>query len=320
MKKLILISAISVSFLTFLALHYFHTGNVIKFTVGEGETASQIAKNLKKRNIISNPLWFRLLTKITFTEKKLKKGRYILRTHMSAEEALHKLLTLDGNIYVRITFLEGWRMEQIAQRLQENNITSAKEFLKIARSKNLEGYLFPSTYMLEEKTPAATVISIMTEEFDKTIKPLFENPHPMNLTEREVLTIASIIEREAVNDAERPLIAGVYLNRIKKGMPLEADPTVQYALGYNHRQKQWWKKGITYKDLKHNSPYNTYKHKSIPPGPICNMRYLSVHAVYNPAKFEALFFVFDNNGKHIFNVDFKEHVRAKHRIKRQVNG
>jgi UPF0755 protein len=103
-------------------------------------------------------------------------------------------------------------------------------------------------------------------------------------------------------------------------MPLEADPTVQYALGYNHKQKQWWKKGITYEDLKLDSPYNTYYHKSLPPAPICNMGYLSVHAVYNPARFDALFFVADNNGKHVFNIDFKEHIRAKSRIRRKQNG
>ena len=101
-------------------------------------------------------------------------------------------------------------------------------------------------------------------------------------------------------------------------MPLEADPTVQYAIGYNKRQKQWWKKGITYKDLKYKSPYNTYRNKALPPTPICNMGYMSVHSVFHPAKFDALFFVADNTGRHVFNVDFKEHIKAKNRIKREA--
>jgi UPF0755 protein len=307
-------------FLTFIALHYFRTGKTVKFTVEEGQSASQIAKNLKTQKIIANSLWFRLLTKITFTEKKLKKGRYLFRTHMSAEKVLYKLLTLDGNIYVRVTIPEGWRLEQVAERLEENNIVSSGNFLEIARSKKLEGYIFPSTYLFEENTPAEVVIEKMSNEFEKNIRPILKNPHPMNLTECEVLIIASIVEREAVTNEERPLIAGVYLNRIRKGMPLEADPTVQYALGYNKRQKQWWKKGITYKDLRFNSPYNTYFYKSLPPAPICSVGYLSVSAVYNPAKFDALFFVADDSGKHIFNIDFKEHIKAKNRIKRQKNG
>ncbi|HUT85784.1 MAG TPA: endolytic transglycosylase MltG, partial [Elusimicrobiales bacterium] len=164
MKKLILIAFAGVIVLTFLALHYFRKGTTVKFVISQGETAVQIAQNLKKQKIISNPFWFKILTKITFTDNKLKKGRYLLRTNMSSEEALYRLLTLSGNIYIRITVLEGWRTEEIAEKLEENNITSAKDFITLAQKRNLEGYLFPSTYLFEENTPTEIVIDTMIKE------------------------------------------------------------------------------------------------------------------------------------------------------------
>jgi len=130
---------------------------------------------------------------------------------------------------------------------------------------------------------------------------------PQGLDERKALIIASIVEREAVDDNERPLIAAVYINRYRRGMPLEADPTTQYALGY-------WKKALTYKDLKFKSAYNTYVVGGLPPGPICNPGYSSISAALSPANLDALYFVADRKGKHIFNSNFEDHKKAKRRV------
>jgi len=262
---------------------------------------------LKDRGVILSATWFRLLVKITGTGKRIMPGEYSLRGYMSAEEVLWRLTHSVYVSSVKVVLPEGWRMEQVAERLEANGITPAAAFVELARAQNLEGYLFPSTYNLEKKMPPQEVINLLKSEFDRQIRPLFSKGFAPELDERKTLIIASIVEREAVDDTERPLIAAVYLNRYRRRMPLEADPTTQYALGY-------WKKGITYKDLKVKSPYNTYVVGGLPPGPICSPGRSSVQAALAPANFDALYFVADRKGKHIFNASFKEHLKAKRSV------
>jgi len=179
----------------------------------------------------------------------------------------------------------------------------------------LEGKLFPSTYLFADNTPAQKVIDEMLREYKKNIGPLLKK-YRTDLTERQVLTLASIVEREAVVHDERPKIAAVYLNRFRMGKRLEADPTVQYALGFALKENRYWKKGLTYKDLKINSPYNTYRNAGLPPGPICNPGAKSVEAVLNPQpNFNALYFVADNTGRHAFSHTFHEHKQHIKRIR-----
>ena len=155
----------------------------------------------------------------------------------------------------------------------------------------------------------------MLKEYKKHIAPLFKQ-YKTNLTERQVLTLASIVEREAVVHDERPKIAAVYVNRFELGKRLEADPTVQYALGFNEREQRHWKKGLTYRDLKVDSPYNTYRNAGLPPGPICSPSEASVRAVLNPQPdFDALYFVADNTGGHVFSRTFHEHKKNIKRIR-----
>jgi UPF0755 protein len=293
-----------------MSCYFFWPGNKTTVSIAEGSSASQVANLLKENNVIISSTWFKILVKLTSTGKKIQPGTYNLREYMSSEEVLWNLVHSSYINDVRIVIPEGWRMEQIAERLQSNGVTSAKEFLKIAKEKKLEGYLFPSTYFFKKDTQAKEVINIMKTEFNRKIKPLFYD-YNGNLSEKEILTLAAIVEREAVIPSERPLISAVYLNRFKKGMKLEADPTVQYAMGR-------WKTNLTRKDLKIKSTYNTYEYPGLPPGPICNPGYDSVHAVLNPAKFDALYFVSDRKGKHIFNVKFNEHLKAKKRIEQET--
>ena len=157
---------------------------------------------------------------------------------------------------------------------------------------------------------------MLKSEFDRQVRPLFSKGFPPGLDEGKVLTLASIVEREAAIPSERPLIAAVYLNRYYKRMPLEADPTVQYALGYQKKDRVYWKKRIMYKDLTVKSAYNTYAVGGLPPGPICNPGVDSVSAVMNPAKIDALYFVADRKRRHIFNTSFSEHKKAKRRVER----
>lgn len=308
-----LLPLLALCFILAATIYFFRQGKDVIVNIPKGSTASWAAAELKKEGVIWYPTWFKIALKLTGTGKKIRPGEYTLRKNMPLPTLLWKLVKVGGRSYIKISIPEGWRVEQIAERLDANGITDKKAFLDIVGNDDLEGYLFPATYHLERNMKVSRVIAMMTEEFAERIKPLFERFPPKGLSEKEVIILASIVEREAVVVTERPLIAAVYLNRLKKRMSLEADPTVQYALGY-------WKKGLTYKDLKLKSPYNTYVNRGIPPGPICNPGYESVRAVLCPARIDALYFVADRKGKghHVFNVSYKEHIKAKRRAKLEL--
>jgi peptidoglycan lytic transglycosylase G len=310
-RKLDLVIVVLIIGLAFA--HYLMPGQQVEFAIKKGMNGNQIARELKEQGIILSENWFKLVLKISGKAKDIKHGRHVLRKHMSSEQVVARIIKPGLPNNIRLVIPEGWRMEQTAERIEALELAKADDFLKIARERDLEGYLFPSTYLFEEdNTTAELIIDTMLNEFNNRIKPLMEqNELPNGLSDRDVLTLASIVEREAVISSEKPLIAAVYLNRLKKNMRLEADPTVQYALGY-------WKKRIWYKDLDVDSPYNTYRRRGIPPGPICSPGYDSVDAVVHPANFDALYFVADNQGRHIFNKNFSEHKQAIAKVKRET--
>ncbi len=312
MKRIKKFAALTAVFLLFLSLHFFWPGRPVKISIPEGAGAGQAAAVLKRDSVILSSSWFRLLVKLTGTGKRIMPGDYPMRERMSSEEALWRLTHSTYVSSVKVVIPEGWRMEQIAERLEANGITKAAPFRDLARAQKLEGYLFPSTYYLKKNTPPQEVINLLKLEFDRQIRPLFSKGFPEKMDESKTLILASIVEREAVDDNERPLIAAVYINRYRKGMALEADPTVQYALG--SEKAGYWKKGLTLTDLKYKSPYNTYAVGGLPPGPICNPGYSSIAAAMSPANLDALYFVADRKGKHIFNANFEEHKKAKRRV------
>jgi UPF0755 protein len=173
-----------------------------------------------------------------------------------------------------------------------------------------EGFLFPDTYFFEQRIAAPQVIDRMIHRFhEKEPKDLLSQGKAMRLSYLQVVTLASLVEKEARVPDERPLIAGVYLNRLHKHMRMEADPTVQYALG-------GWKPQLTYKDLDVDSPYNTYRHAGLPPGPICNPGLASLEAASHPAQTDMLFFFAEGGGKHRFSKDYKEHMAAQKEMRK----
>lgn len=308
-KKLALASVA----LAALSLYFFWPGRLVKVVIPEGAGAGQAASALKREGVLLSAAWFKVLVKLTGTGRKLMPGEYSLRRGMSAEEALWRLTHSTYVSSVKVVIPEGWRMEQIAERLDANGILKGEDFIRLVNEQKLEGQLFPSTYHLKKNTPPQEVINLLKSEFERQIRPLFSKGFPEKLDERKTLIIASIVEREAMDDSERPLIAAVYVNRYRRRMPLEADPTTQYSLGYN-KAYGWWKKALTYKDLKFKSPYNTYVVGGLPPGPICNPGLNSIAATLAPANLDALYFVADRKGKHIFNASFEEHKKAKRRV------
>ena len=299
--------------------HYFRQGEPVVVEIKPGQTVSQIAHQLKEKGIIESVTWFKIVARLSSSERDLKAGKYDLRTHMPSESVLNCIKSGFCQHLTRLTTLEGWRSEEIAEMLSENNITNAQAFLDIVRKRDLEGKLFPSTYYFAENTPAWAVVDAMLNQYNKRLKPLLSE-YKGKLTEKEILTVASIVEREAIYHDERPKIAAVYLNRLNIGKRLEADPTVQYAIGFNFTENRYWKKGLTYRDLRDPSPYNTYRHNGLPPGPIANPSFESIKAVIYPEpNFEAIYFVADNTGRHDFSKTYSEHVQKKNMYKQKGN-
>lgn len=316
MKKIILAIFISVFIMAALIwIYVYMPRETVKIFIPEGSNAIEISKILKRNNIIISSFYFKAIVKLTKTDKKINPGEYVFMKYTPHEIVLYKMINQKYLNSIKVSIPEGWRAEQIAERLYKNGvIRSEKKFMEIVKKESLEGYLFPSTYYFNKNMSEEEVIKVFKDTFDKNIRPLFSvYKIPDWLDEYKVMIIASIVEREAVFDEERGLIAAVYLNRLKKKMPLEADPTVQYALGY-------WKKGLTYKDLEIPSPYNTYYVGGLPPTPICSPGKKSVEAVLNPAQIDAIYFVADNTGKHVFNVKYEEHLKAKEKAKRERMG
>ena len=319
MKKLlfigVLLLGIAIAGLWSVKAYFFSQGPVVVVQIEPGQNISQISKILKKEGIVRSELLFKLILRLTVSPKDIKAGTFDLRKNMADLTVINCLKSSHCSHYEKITILEGWRSEEIAEALAERNITNGQAFLDIVRQKQLEGYLYPSTYLFSQDTPPQKVVDEFLNQYKKNIEPLFQE-FPTDLTENQVLTIASIVEREAVHHEERPKIAAVYLNRFRINKKLEADPTVQYALGFSLKENRYWKKGLTLNDLRTDHPYNTYQNVGLPPGPICNPSAASVKGVLNPeTDFEALYFVADSGGYHVFSRTYEEHLAHIKRIR-----
>jgi UPF0755 protein len=311
------------------------TGPVeVVFEVGEGESTAQIARNLEDQGLIHGFLiipadWlFRGWSSLRGMDGLLKAGRYTLRSDMTMDEILEALTKAPRQEEITFTIREGLRLEEIAEQMGEQGVVSAEEFKAALQqpysydfladrpiSATLEGYLFPDTYNVPRVYTATQIVDFILQNFDqKFTATMREEARQENMTVFQVVTLASIVEREAILDSERPTIASVYLNRLAAGMPLEADPTVQYALGYSHSQGRWWP--VIYFDelgvdtlAEFDNPYNTYRYAGLPPGPICSPGLASLKAVVEPAQTGYYFFVAkgDGSGEHAFAKTLEEH-------------
>ncbi len=286
--------------------------------IEKGEGLFSIARKLKKEGLIRSVPVFMIEAFRKGVYKDFKAGEYALYPNQTLEEIFEVLIK--GKIYLhRVTVIEGATLWEVAETLEKNNICSKNEFLKLAHDQkflkdlglpgpSLEGYLYPETYFFAKKTDPHLVIKVMTDKFKEVWRDLEGLALKSRLSMREIVTLASIVEKEAFYEAEKPIIAAVYLNRLKKGMPLQADPTINYALKDFRR--------LTYRDYYTvKSPYNTYLHNKLPPTPIGNPSKSSLLAVLKPAKVPYLFFVASGDGRHIFSRTYKEHLSAIARIR-----
>lgn len=262
------------------------------FVIDKGESFSKVAEELKKDNLIKSTWAFTLLGKQTGLGAKLQAGTFRLSPSYSAEEILKVLSGKPLDTWV--TLLEGWRVEEMAKKLNEALGTDQQAFIKAS----LEGYMFPDTYLFPKDYTAEQIAQRLRDTFDqKYTEDLKAKIRKNGLTDKEGVILASIVEREARSDKARTAVASILLKRIKIGMALNADATIQYILGYQPDEKSWWKKVITQKDKEIDSPYNTYLNAGLPPAPICSPSLSSLEAVANADPTTPyLYYYHDSNG------------------------
>jgi UPF0755 protein len=306
----------------------------VVFTINPGESAATIAPRLQREGLVADSQLFLYVVRYRGLDAQLEAGEYKLRADMTMEEIIDNLQ--HGRLReVTVTIPEGKRAEEVAALLEESGIVDSESFMAAVRSGStaydflsdrpadapttVEGYLFPETYRIPVDYDAAQILDLLLSTFgERFTVEMRQAAANEGLTVHQVVTLASIVEREAVVAEERPIIASVYLNRLEQGMYLQSDPTVQYALGYQEDTGQWWKIPMSLdEDVQVDSPYNTYMYPGLPPGPICSPGLASIEAVLNPADTPYLFFFSKFDGSHAFAETYEEHLRNQEQYQGQ---
>ena len=287
-------------------------------TIPAGLSAIEIGFLLKEKGLIRNASVFAWTARLRDQAKDLEAGTYLLNGTLTTPDLLRELLKAPLQMR-RITFPEGMASPQLGALLQQSGLGDSARFVALVRDRDfarklgldapsLEGYLFPQTYFFNRTTTEEEIIRRMVEEFDRNFTPpYYARLDSLRMTRHQALTLASIVEREAVVQQERALIAGVFLGRLEHGMLLESCPTVEYALGYH-------KEHLDNDDLKVDSPYNTYLYPGLPPGPIANPGRAAIEATLFPAKTDYVYFVAKGDGTHIFSRTNEQHEAAKRAV------
>jgi UPF0755 protein len=282
--------------------------------VEQGEPFAAVVRKLRQQKVIVNERLFSLWARFTGVEKKIHWGLYRFEAPLPPREVLDRMIMGRG-VFYSVTIPEGLTVKEIADLLANLQIADRETFLAEAASpellaslglqdKGIEGYLFPNTYHFTPGTPERDIIMTMTEQSRRALLPLLEQRgEGRQLTPYEIIILASMIEKETGIEAERPLVAAVFYNRLKLHMPLQSDPTVIYGL-------KDFNGNLTKKDLHDPNPYNTYRIPGLPPGPICNPSLSSVRAALHPADVRFLYFVSKNDGSHLFSATLEAHNQA----------
>ena len=280
------------------------------FIIKPAQPVSQIAANLQKAGLVRNALAFRLLISQMGIAKNIQAGDFRLSPDMSSK-GIAQLLT-HGAIDVWVTIPEGLRIEEIASRVEEKLKFGAndkyqfgkKEFIDLAQ----EGYMFPDTYLIPKDATAADVVARLKKTFEEKVpNELLEAGSKNNLTHQEVILLASLVEREAKSGEERPVIAGILLNRLNSAHALQVDATIQYAKGYDAAQNTWWPP-VTLSDYQSvKSAYNTYLFPGLPPGPIASPGLEAIRAAAEPADTDYFYYLHDSEGRIHYAKTQEEH-------------
>jgi UPF0755 protein len=287
--------------------------------IPQGSGSAAMARRLADAGIVPNPTAFRLAVWLRGAGQRLQAGEYRFDTPITPAQVVDKIAR--GDVYLQpITFREGLTIRQMSQIYESKGFGPASEFVAATRdatlinpldpeARDLEGYLFPDTYALSRRTTAPQLVKRMVAGFEKALTPdIRARAAARGMSVRELVTLASLVEKETAKADERPIVAAVYANRHRIGMGMQADPTVIYAL---ERAGQY-SGNLTRENLRFDSPYNTYRYAGLPPGPIAAPGRASLEAASNPADVPFLYFVSRNDGSHVFATTLDEHNRNVH--------
>lgn len=291
------------------------TGEKVQFTVTKGMGTKEIAQMLHQKKVVAIPLTFQIAVRLRGLSSSLQAGHYVVTAGQSNQDIISMLA--EGKVHFNtLTVPEGATINEIALSLEKKHLGSAERFKAAARTYApypymqtvtpgviyaAEGFAYPSTYNLPEGASEQEILAMMVKEFDKRLTPEIRSDiAKRGLAVRNVVNLAAMVEKEATHKEEMPIIASIFLRRMELGMPIQSDTTVQYVLGAH-------KEVVTFDDLKVDSPYNTYLHEGLPPGPIANPSMEAIEAVVHPIPTEYLYFVADKNGYHRFSKTYEEH-------------
>jgi len=298
----------------------------VNFRIAPGELPTDVAAQLQSQGLIKSADLFVGLVKYLHVDSKIQAGEYILKRTMTMSDLVEALQHGRAKM-VTLTIRPGWRAEEIADNLATLGLANfdKEQFLQAVKNgqydywfmrdrpkgapTSVEGFLLPESYNVPFDITTDALIRLVLDTFNQRVTDkMRQEATAGKITFYEAVTLASIVEREAVVADERPIIASVFLNRLKKKMFLQADSTAQYAIGYQPATKQWWKSPVTIDELTSaESPYNTYLHAGLPPGPVCNPSLATLIAVLEPAQTEYLYFYSRGDGTHAFSKTFDEH-------------
>ncbi|MBQ3443784.1 MAG: endolytic transglycosylase MltG [Selenomonadaceae bacterium] len=287
----------------------------INVKIREGLSTAEIAERLAEKDIIDSSLRFRLFARLYGYDDKFRPGAYTFTANMSDDEVFEKLLTGEKTV-IRFTVPEGFGVKEIAERLYNLDLVDKEDFLKAAedfapydymrKRQNVffaaEGFLFPDTYNVESDIDIDEILKLMAGNFDDRLTPTMRvTAEKMGLSVYDLITLASLVEREVRFPEDRPIVAQVLLKRLKLNMPLQTDATLQYLMDAP-------KEDVSIEDTQIDSPYNTYQHTGLPPGPIANPGMASITAVLHPADTDYLYFVADRMGHNHYAYTYEEHL------------
>lgn len=301
-------------FYSAISIPYGTQGKVVEVEVRLGEPFSRVAHRLSDDDVISNTTVFTLWARLWGLDRQLRSALYRFELPVSGREVLNRLVLGMGALD-RVTIPEGLTVKQIAELLDQNGVVKKERFLAQAsnpetlsllglRGTRVEGYLFPETYYFPRGASEMDVLKIMVNQFHRVFTEAMEaRARELGLTRDEVVTLASLVEKETGVESERPLVSAVFHNRLKRRMRLQSDPTVIYGL-------ESFSGDLTYEHLRTKTPYNTYLTQGLPPSPICNPGLASLQAALYPASARYLYFVSKNDGSHFFSVSSEKHSQA----------
>ena len=314
---------ISLSLFYLLFVDSFSTTSKI-VEINKGSSVKLIGKKLKESGVIRSEKLFLLSVLLKRAQNNLRAGEYEFDKGISLDDVVDKFVR--GEVRLRKVLIpEGKNIYKIGAILEDAGIINSNDFINFVIDKNsassvtgvnadsFEGYLFPDTYFFPKGMTAKEISSVMTNRFKKVFQEIKKSNQKTSLTDHEIVTLASLIEKETGVNSERQMISAVFHNRLRKGMKLQCDPTVIYGIGPRFNGN------ITKKDLITYTPYNTYTIFGLPPGPIANPGKESIYAALNPSNVDFLFFVAKGDGTHVFSRDYKAHLHAVNKYIRNIN-